>query len=212
MRTFSRAVAIVFHPLFMPLYLAVIVMNFVTYFQFSIDPWIKGFLYFVLVMIVLLSSVSMGAMVRKHVVSDLDVTHRNQRFIPISLILMYYVAAYISLRYKLSNIYIPDEIYSMLLGVVFSLVIALFITRSYKLSLHALGISGVVGVVVALAENYQFHAIYSELFWITLCVAAFGLIGFSRLYLKHHSFYEYLTGAVLGFLVNYWLVSKAWFL
>ncbi len=192
--------------------MACIVLNFVTYFQFAIDPWVKGFLYIVLVLNVLASVVSLGTMVSRKVVSDVDVTERKERFLPVILTLIYYSASYTLLRFKLVNIYIPNEMYSMLLGVLVSLILALVITSKFKISLHAVGISGVVGVLAGLGGTYEFDQVYSGLFWITASIATFGLIGFSRITTGHHSVYEIISGGLLGFLVNYWLVSNAWFI
>jgi len=144
MKDFNRVVAFLFHPLFMPLYGGLIVMYFVTYFDFAINPWIKGFIYMVLALNVLAPAVSLGTMVSRKVVSDVQVSNRTERFIPLVLTLIYYAVSYALIRVKLKSIYIPEEIYSTLLGIMSSLIIALMVTSKYKISLHAIGISGVL--------------------------------------------------------------------
>ena len=211
MKGLSRSIAFVFHPLFMPLYAALIVMYFITYFEFAINPWIKGFLLIVITLNILAPAISMGTMVRKKVISDIQVIHRRERFIPLMLICVYYTVSYILLRYKLQSVYIPDEMYSMLLGVILSILAAILITSRVKVSIHAIGVSGVLGTLVALGGSYHFDINFSELFWVNVLILILGLVGYSRISTGHHTLFEFILGGLVGFGINYFLVSTAWF-
>lgn len=211
MKGFLRAVALVFHPLFMPLYAAFIVLNFVPEIGGYMFPSARDFVYTVLALNVIAPIITIGNMVRKKVVSDVQISHRKERYLPLMFTLICYSLSYALVRYKLQSIYIPEELFSMLIGIIVSLALGLWITTFFKISLHGMGVSGVLGTVTALAVTYHFDGRFSEIFWVNLIIGVFGLVGFSRISTGHHTASEVLLGGFLGFSVNYIVVSNLWF-
>ncbi len=208
MRDFFRGVAVVFHPLFMPVYGALIAMYSVAYIYFAIDPRIKTFLLILLAVNVVAPAISLGTMISRRIVSDVQVSDTKQRYIPFLLMLFYYGASYLLLRMKLGLGYLPNEIYSMFLGVIGSLIALLVISLRFKISVHALGVAGVLGSISAMAHKYQFYQPYNEFFWISLLSVVLGLVGASRIFTGNHTLKEIFWGSILGFLVNYLVVFK----
>ncbi|MEJ6796408.1 MAG: phosphatase PAP2 family protein [Flavobacteriales bacterium] len=206
MKDFFRVVAVVFHPLFMPLYGTLIAMYYVGYIYFAIDPKIKDFLLIVMAVNVFAPAISLGTMVSRKIISDIQVSKRKERYIPFLLMLFYFGVTYVLLRCKLGSGYLPSDIYSMFCGVICSLVIALVVSFKFKISIHTLAASGVLGAICAFSHMYQFNDTFNEYFWISLLVGVLGLVGASRIYTGHHTLMEVLVGSLVGFLVNYLMV------
>ncbi len=212
MKDFLRFIAVIFHPLFMPFYGALIALYFVGYINFAIDAKIKSFLLIVLAVNVVAPAISLGTMISRKIISDIQVSDKKERFIPFLLMLFYYGVTYLLLRYKLGSSYIPDDLYSMLCGIIISLSIALVISFRFKISIHTLAASGVLGAVVAFSHMYQFNANYGEYFWISILSLVLGVVGTSRIYTGHHSLSEVIVGGVVGFIINYSMVYYEIFL
>lgn len=203
MKDFLRVVAVVFHPLFMPLYGGLIAMFFVGYIYFAIDPKIKDFLLIVMAVNIVAPAISLGTMVSRKIITDIQISDKRERFIPFLLMLFYYGVTYMLLRYKLGSGYLPADMYSMFFGVICSLVIALIVSPKFKISIHTLGASGVLGATCAFSHMYQFNDTFNEYFWISVLAGILGLVGASRIYTGHHTLKEVLLGSLVGFFVNY---------
>ncbi|MEJ6680516.1 MAG: phosphatase PAP2 family protein [Flavobacteriales bacterium] len=212
MKDFFRVVAVVFHPLFMPVYVTLIAMYYVDYIYFAIDPKTKDFLLVVMAVNVFAPAMSLGTMVSRKIISDIQVSIRKERYIPFLLMLFYFCVTYLLLRCKLGSGYLPSVIYSMFCGVICSLVIALLVSFRFKISIHTLGASGVLGAICAFSHMYQFNATFNEYFWISLLAGVLGLVGASRIYTGHHTLIEVLVGSSVGFLINYLVVGNNYFL
>ena len=109
--------------------------------------------------------------------------------------------------YQILNIYNYPALYYFFVGILFSILTA-FILAWFKLkiSLHMLGLSGILMFVLALSIYYRLNLIYS----IAFLIAALGLTATSRLHYKAHTWLELFLGFFVGFLpqlivLNYWL-------
>lgn len=78
------------------------------------------------------------------------------------------------------------------------LVIYGFLWTHVKISIHTLGIGGLIGFLINL--SLVFH--YNYLFIIALLFVSFGLVAKARLKLKAHSFPEVIWGVILGILMQ----------
>ena len=93
-----------------------------------------------------------------------------------------------------------------LFGNFIALFIALIINLYYKISLHAIGIFGLVGMLIAYSQT-QLNAMNQDgitnLFLIVYLIIVASLVNSARLYLKSHTLSEVLSGMVLGFFIVY---------
>jgi membrane-associated phospholipid phosphatase len=87
------------------------------------------------------------------------------------------------------------------------------ITFFWKISIHAIGISGLAGAFLGFSEllfpiqNGEEITIINILLLILV-----GVVCSARLHLKAHSFLQIIGGITLGFVVEYIVVSKDfWF-
>ena len=99
------------------------------------------------------------------------------------------------------------ELYYYFLGIFFSAIFGLVLVLfRIKISLHMLGLGGLLMFLIALSINYNLNLIYT----ISFFLAVIGLTATSRLHFKAHSMTELILGFLIGVLpqllvLNYWL-------
>jgi len=145
-------------------------------------------------------------MKRHGIISDLQINNKEERGAPIVTVLLFYIFTYALFKMKQSDFMLPPEIYDVILGVIVSLVASYVISKWYKLSIHMLGVCGVLGALMGLSMNYEFSHSFTPLFWIYILILIAGAVGWSRIHTKNHTFSEIITGALVGFIINYMIV------
>lgn len=203
MRSIAQFVSVVFHPLWMPLATYLIILS-VDPFLF-VQPAVFSFLLFILVINTIAPGISVVIMVKRKMLSSLEVEHRKERFAPFVLVTLYYVLAYVLIRVK--GIHVPDEIFSLISGLIVSLLTALVISLKFKISVHVMAQGALVGVLIALSVRHQLglHSVVS------LAILLAALVAWARLRLGVHSTGEVYLGFVLGALLNFAFVYWGWF-
>ncbi len=123
----------------------------------------------------------------KKVITDLNVSLREQRFTPLLISLLSYALAYVLLETMEAN--------NLTRGLVFcsltNLVIFMFITRYWKVSLHAAGLTSPLAALWMLWNAYA---------WPMAALTA--LVGTSRIILKAHTPAQVIVGSALGFVLT----------
>ena len=102
---------------------------------------------------------------------------------------------------------------SFLTGGIILTGLSLVITFFWKISIHAIGISGLAGAFLGFSE-LLFPIQNEEQLTIinTLLLVLAGVVCSARLHLKAHSFLQIIGGITLGFVAEYIVVSKGfWF-
>lgn len=109
--------------------------------------------------------------------------------------------------YQILDPYNYPALYYFFVGILFSTLTAFLLSLvNFKISLHMIGLSGILMFIMALSIYYRINLIYS----IAFITAALGLTASSRLELKAHNWLELLLGMFIGFLpqiivLNFWL-------
>lgn len=109
--------------------------------------------------------------------------------------------------YQILDPYNYPALYYFFVGILFSTLTAFLLSLvNLKISLHMIGLSGILMFLMALSIYYRINLIYS----IAFVIAALGLTASSRLELKAHNWLELLLGTFIGFLpqiivLNFWL-------
>lgn len=170
---------------------------------------VKKEMFFVLVILTFAAPVlSLLIMYWNRMISSIELKDRKERIYPFILITFYYILAYFFLRYKVQDELQHPVIMSFLFGVILTFIISFIINIFLKLSLHAVGVFGVAGTILA----YYQTQIDSQ-FWIVISLIIIGgLVTSSRVYLKAHSLNEALIGMAVGFGVLYLTVLNNWFI
>lgn len=123
---------------------------------------------------------------------------RKERLRPFVFISILY-AAVTAFFYSNYHIGMNDNIFRLLLIVDALVIVATIITFFYKLSVHSVGIWGLLGIILPLnkiSENDQ-------LFLPTIAIVIVaGLVMSSRLQLNAHKPREILIGSLTGFMIG----------
>ncbi len=186
-------------------------MYFVGYIYFALDASIKNFLVIIMLINVVAPAISLGTMISRKMISDLEISQRSERLVPFLLMVFYYGMTYGLLRFKVGVIAIPTDIYSLFTGIIISVLAAIVINTKFKISIHAIGAGGLLGGISALAHIYQFHAVYDEVFWLITSALVLGLVGTARIYAGKHTLWEVVSGSVIGFGINYMTVITGFY-
>lgn len=191
----ARVISTVFQPLLMPTY-GVMLLFVYTYFgvMYSHRFWLivaPVFLFSFLIPAILIVM-----LYRMGLVSDLSIKVRRQRFFPYLITLLSYGAMAI-FYYRMQ---MPTWFLMMIAAPIAILIIATLITFLWKISAHMFGIGGLIGG--AMSVSYFVERSNPYYMFMGLFVLA-GLIGSSRLTLKHHSLAQVNAGFLLGFIISF---------
>jgi membrane-associated phospholipid phosphatase len=200
LRNFSSAISFLFLPLFMPVLALWITVTFDPYLVYFLHP-AKSYLTLLVVALAtaVFPLINILLMKRARVITSYKLEDRKERFAPAITTLIYFVLGY----FLLKKGELPNVIYSMYLGGLASVFLAMLITFKWKISLHAIGIGGVLGGVYALFKLHHFVNI-PLLVSLIICT---GLVMMARLVLKAHTPSQVYIGCLLGMVVTYLSIS-----
>ena len=187
----ARVASTVLHPFLMPMYTLVTL--------FSVDEVLRSqpalFLYFAFILGVntLGAAISLYLMFRNRLIDDLEIRDRRQRTRPFLIVLVYYLMTLYLLASE-RDVHTPMMYVGMIRGVVVSIAVGIVVTRRFKMSMHAMGVGGLVGAVFA-SGQIHFTPHFSALAgWIL----AAGFVGAARIALRAHTDREVYAGFLWG--------------
>lgn len=181
----------VFHPLFMPLYMMVVLFNSQTYVVYHIPPQLQKWIYgIVVVNMILMPILVILRLKKKGHINSYEMETTEERRLPMFSTVIFYALTY----YFLKNMGLDTLIYMILLGATLSVILAFFITMKWKISAHMMGMGGIVGTTLGLVLYVDAPIVHV----LTALVLFSGLVGFARLKLKAHTPAQVYTGFLLG--------------
>jgi hypothetical protein len=185
--------------MFMPLYAIIILINFNPYINQSVSIPLQKIIYsIVFVFTILLPLLTALALKRLKIVESIYMRKTQERRWPFALtILWYYLCFEILLKLNL-----PASFYLMMIGAIVVIAIALLITFFWKISVHMLGIGGLLGATIAISFRFQLDLT----FIIVGAVLVAGLIGYARLKTKSHSYKQVYIGFIIGVITEFFAV------
>jgi len=190
MKLFANIISFVFHPLLM-ITLGVILVLSSTYLAF-LPMNVKLFIIFgSLLSTVIIPTVFVLLMRKSGAISDIDITNRKERIVPY-FIFLFLTIVYLFLIYKLL---LPFWFIGMIMGAIFALIISLCINFYWKISVHGVGIGGLLGCVMGVSHLLLVNPY--QLFMIVIIIA--GFVAMSRIYLDRHTPMQAYAGICLGF-------------
>lgn len=191
MHRLALLVSYVFHPLWMPL-MVFLVLWFV-------DPWLQlppsimVYVTSILLINAVAPALSIYVLHRRGAVSDLEVSHRSERRVPFLVVMFYQILGYYALTRP--GVFLPTELLSLVLAMLIALGVAMVMTRWVKISMHLLAQGGALGAL------WSFNLLH-RLGWEELLPLGFllaGLVGWSRMRLGVHTPGELALGFLVGF-------------
>ncbi len=193
-RKLAMAISIIFQPIFVPIYSVVILFNANTYITYAVQPEIRQFIY----LATLLNTVILPVGVfyyfyRQKIIRSLHMHTAKERSLPFITTLLFHLSTY----YLFTQVPMPDLFSHLVMGAALSVAVALLINFLWKVSIHMLGMGGIVGTVIGLVLRYQVDAMPLVMALVVLS----GIVGYARLRLNAHTPMQVYVGFVLGTLI-----------
>ena len=184
-------ISILFHPMFMPVYGLLILFNsgtFISYIPYEAKKFI--FLIVLICTVILPASFIPFYLFRK-IIDDIHMSTNRERIIPLLINSLFFYLGYVFLN----KLQIPPLIKSYMLACALTVFLAMLASIRWKISLHMLGIGGLVGAVLIFSFRL---GIDLKTIWMILILLA-GITGYARLQLNSHNSPQVYSGFLLGF-------------
>lgn len=219
MTLFAKVISVIFQPLFLPIYAFLLYVSIDHYSTILIrsEQASMHFNYILSLQVLLSVAIPLGSiyvMYRSNIISSMHLPDRKER-IPVFIItLFYYLLCYYFLRkIHVSNLHFLGAFMSFLSAGLILTLTSLIITFFWKISIHAIGISGLAGAFLGFSEIlFPIQNGIDIMYLNVIILVLVGIVSSSRLILKAHSFPQIIGGILLGFTAEYLVVSNGfWF-
>lgn len=193
-KSIARIVSVLLHPLFMPVYGLLIIFQADSSVMLQLPYEAKRLIIIVVAINTLILPALVMPIFRKmNVIKSLEMHSHRERILPITFTLIPYFFSF----YFLKRLPIFSEISLFMLGAIFAVFAALAMSVWWKVSIHMIGIGGLVGLAFALT----FNAYFSMLPYLLIAILLSGVVAWARLRLYTHSPAQVYTGFGVGLLL-----------
>ena len=193
----------VFHPIFLPTAGLVFVFSLNTYIsQTTPMPkqlFVVAWIFVNTVIIPLLFTLFLRW---KKVVDSIQLHSRKDRLVPFAFAMFLYFTNY----YLMTDVPLPQVLYSIFLGSSIAVTSAFLITFATKISIHMIGMGGLTAAIYGVAQVYELPIVGM----VMLGVVASGVVGSARYILESHSLRQIYLGWIIGFLAVYIPLVNNW--
>ena len=190
----SRGISVVFHPVFIPVYTLILLLNPDLTLALIIPVKTKLILFFIVFLTtIVIPLFSVWVFYRMKLVSSILLKTREERIYPLLIIAVFYYMTY----YLLRSFPVTFLFSFYMLGSAFLVILALIISFRMKISLHMIGTGGVLGLLIGLSFTLSTDISLLIFPAILLC----GIVGSARLNENSHKPSEIYTGFLVGVVV-----------
>jgi hypothetical protein len=204
-------ISLIFHPLLLPTFAVALMFFLPSYLALYPIEYKKAIILVVFLSTFISPLLILLLLLNLRVISDLSLTDRKERILPLGISFLIYIASYfLSIKLPLS---IPDNISNFILLSAFVILCVFLLNFKFKVSAHLAGLGGFLGFFHVFVLKEPVHEILFRLFdfqftslhFLSIIILLTGFTASSRLLLKAHSISEisvgFLTGLCIG-LVN----------
>ena len=139
--------------------------------------------------------------------NDFNMDERKARVIPLLITSIFYLWLFVNIK---SNGYIPLLFTAYAFGATISIFLSFFINNFSKISLHTVGMGGLVAIVILCKVSVDYHDFALSLGWLGVykihmnvvllaVIIIAGIIGSSRKFLTNHTWQDIYGGYIVGF-------------
>lgn len=190
----AKIFSVVFQPILMPIFSMVLIFQFNNTVANAHDTDSELLIYALCMSFtIIFPLIVFGIFYKLGLVTDVNLTKRRERIVPFFISIILFGVFYYLVR---TNHFYSNIIYAIIFGSLAITAIANTITMFWKISIHCLGVSSVLGTIVGLSQitpNNHFYLILG----LSIVVL---VIGVSRVILKRHTTAQVIAGTSLGFL------------
>ena len=194
----AKSFSVVFHPFLIPSYGFLLLMNSGFYFS-MLSFEVKKFIFLIVVLSTFMLPAISLVLLSLNSRFDPKMEKSTDRVFPLLFSSVYYFLGY----YFLGKAPIYPIYRIFLISTILIIILLMLISLKWKISNHMAGIGGLIGAVLALSFRLGMN---SSLLLALLIIIA-GITATSRLLLKKHNPYQIYAGFILGFAVNYLVLT-----
>ena len=186
----SKFISIVLHPVFMPLLALYLTLETSPSVAFAISKYLNYIYGIVICCTIIFPLLSIFFLMSKGRVNSLEMSNHKERSLPLFITVIWMSLGF----FMLNNIlrYAPI-LKAEIIGAILIILFAAIISKFWKISLHLLGIGGVVGIFIAL-QLIEGRVLYLLLIFILLS----GILGVVRIKKKAHNPTQVYVGFLFG--------------
>jgi hypothetical protein len=193
-KKFAQVISVVFHPLLMTTYLFIV---FAIYLPSMLLP-VKASLwlvFLVFLMTFLLPVLNFLFFRMSGTIRDLSLVERKDRVLPFVFVTILY--CFVTWMFYL-KFPVPNLLRVMLI-ITFMVIASTSLTIFYKVSVHAVAVWGILGILVPLNKATDGALLYP----LAVGLVIAGVVMSSRLFLDAHQPREVMVGSLLGFVIGF---------
>ena len=190
----TQLISILLHPMFMPILALHLTLLVLPSLAFTLSQNLLLIYGILISSTMILPLISIFWLMQKGKVSSLEMSNHKERSLPLFKTVIWMSFGY----YLLQNLLFYTPILKAeLLGAILIILLAAIISKFWKISLHLLGIGGVVGVFIALQIMHG-----DFLYLLLLFILLSGLLGVARIKQKAHNYAQVYAGFLVGLSVE----------
>lgn len=195
-RTAAKVLSYLLHPILMPTYAVLLIFRLSSYYSTIVNEAIKQrVLTIVAIDTFAIPIAVVYLMYLRGAIKSFDMNEKSERIAPFIITSICYFSAYFMLRF----LPLPKVFNLLLLGAATTIIVATFITIKWKISIHMIGIGGMVGGLLAISQYLSVDFTRA----ILAVMLAAGLLGTARLLVSNHTPIQVYSGFLLGFICEY---------
>jgi hypothetical protein len=190
----ARILSYLLHPLFVPTYFTLVLLNVNTY-NILLIPYEARLLLLGLIFVItaVFPLVFILFMKFRGMIGNLQMKNRTERTIPFAVAGIFNFTA----SYMVKQIGIDDVFFLFLLGGGILITLCLIINFYFKISIHMAAIGGLTGALLGLSNRFQTDLLQ----FVLVSILVSGLVGYARLRLNAHRPYQVYSGFFCGLIL-----------
>jgi len=183
-RLVSSIISFIFHPMLISLAVFYLLL-------FGSEPIAANAINILLVCFIFSNFIPISTVLvlkRMGKITDLDASQKEQRIFPLMLGILYSGIAFLILTYMNANSLVRGLMFCYMTNTIFTILI----TRYWKISIHAMGVSGPIAALWIAGFQFPIPALFILL-----------AVGYSRVILKAHTVLQVFAGSISGLILTY---------
>ena len=188
----AKFLSYIFHPLFVPTYFMLYLMKVIPYEFAGITEWqLTLRLFSVFWLTAFFPAFAVFLMWRLKLNDGIFLRTQRERIIPYVIVMFFYWWMYYLSRNFTDQ---PIALRYFYFGIFIASAIGLIVNNFMKVSLHTMGVSGLLTAVILVSVYYPIN----NLIWVLLAIIISGLVTSARMLASDHTNRELIIGWVIG--------------
>ncbi len=190
LKRIASIISTLLHPMLMPTLGLLVIFSTESHITFLPYEYRRLVTIIVLISTCILPLSVIPLFIQTKIIKSIHMDSSRERIVPLLVTGIFFLIGY----YFLKKFQLPAFIPLFFLGTLVALIISLSISFFWKISIHMVGIGGIIGALIALTIKYGVNTNM----WLLISLGIAGILGSSRLALNAHNPKQIYTGLVIG--------------